>query len=79
MMYVGIYDDFKMWDFVWHGLGAVARLFPVHDERTGRNERGSVRDHFPFDLTVPHRQMGAQPGKTLSPPFSNYVFVFIPV
>jgi hypothetical protein len=46
---------------------------------TLHTERGSVRGRFPFDLTVPHRQMGAQTGKRLSPHFSTYVFVFIPV
>jgi hypothetical protein len=49
MLYVGIYYAFRIRRFVWHGLGAVARLFPVRDERTGHNERGSVRGHFPFD------------------------------
>jgi hypothetical protein len=61
MLFVGIYDDLKIGRFVWHGLGSVAKLFPVRDERTGRNVWGSVDSDFPFDLTVPRRQMGAQP------------------
>jgi hypothetical protein len=78
VLYVGIYYDFKICRFVWRGLGANARLLPVRDERTGRNEWGSVRGDFLFDLTVRQRQTGAQPGKTLSQPFLTYYLCSFP-
>jgi hypothetical protein len=45
MVYVGIYDAFRIRRLVWHGLGAVARLFPVRDKRTGGNEQGAAKVH----------------------------------
>jgi hypothetical protein len=41
MMCLGIQFDFKICRLVWHGLGAVARLFPVRDaQRMGIRSAG---------------------------------------